>query len=177
MNANIRHLRSAALIAAALLASCSQQRPAPQPVARPSVAPRPVLTPAPRTINGWRDMPATPGTWTWASTNGRSVASFGVSGVASLLVLTCDRTALRMTLARPGMAPAAVPLTVATTESGRTLSAAPAAGMLVAALTPRDPLLDAMAFSRGRFAIETPGLAALYLPSSPEFSRVIEDCR
>ena len=33
------------------------------------------------------------------------------------------------------------------------------------------------AFSKGRFAIETPGLATLYVPSYPEITRVIEDCR
>jgi hypothetical protein len=34
-----------------------------------------------------------------------------------------------------------------------------------------------MAFSRGRFAIETAGLPTLYVPSWPEVSRVVEDCR
>jgi len=34
-----------------------------------------------------------------------------------------------------------------------------------------------MAFSRGRFALETAGQETLYLPSWPEISRVVEDCR
>ena len=38
-------------------------------------------------------------------------------------------------------------------------------------------LLDAMAFSSGRFAVDLPGRSVLYLPSWPEVSRVIEDCR
>jgi hypothetical protein len=50
-------------------------------------------------------------------------------------------------------------------------------GSLIAELPSRDPLLDAMAFSKGRFAIETPGLPTLYIPSWPEVTRVIEDCR
>ena len=41
----------------------------------------------------------------------------------------------------------------------------------------RDPLLDAMAFSKGRFALEVAGLPTLYVPSYPEVTRVIEDCR
>jgi hypothetical protein len=41
----------------------------------------------------------------------------------------------------------------------------------------RDALLDAMAFSKGRFAVEVAGLQALYVPSYPEVTRVIEDCR
>ena len=50
-------------------------------------------------------------------------------------------------------------------------------GMVTAELPARDPALDAIAFSRGRFALETAGLATLYLPSWPEISRVVEDCR
>ena len=46
-----------------------------------------------------------------------------------------------------------------------------------AGLPARDPLLDAMAFSKGRFAVEVAGLPTLYLPSWIEVSRVIEDCR
>ena len=40
-----------------------------------------------------------------------------------------------------------------------------------------DPLLDAMAFSRGRFVVEQPGQAPLVLPPYAEIGRVIEDCR
>ena len=46
----------------------------------------------------------------------------------------------------------------------------------LAYLPSNDPLLDAMAFSKGRFAIEL-DLMKLYLPSWPEVTRVIEDCR
>ena len=53
----------------------------------------------------------------------------------------------------------------------------PVAGALAVTLDARDPLLDAMAFSRGRFAIEVAGQPALYLPSWSEVGRVIEDCR
>jgi len=58
--------------------------------------------------------------------------------------------------------------------------ASPVAGppaALAVSLAARDPLLDAMAFSRGRFAVETAGLPTLYVPSWTEVSRVIEDCR
>ena len=40
-----------------------------------------------------------------------------------------------------------------------------------------DRLLDAMALSKGRFAVEVDGMTALYLPSWAEVTRVIEDCR
>jgi hypothetical protein len=34
-----------------------------------------------------------------------------------------------------------------------------------------------MAYSRGRFMVETAGLPALYLPSWPEVTRVVDDCQ
>jgi hypothetical protein len=40
-----------------------------------------------------------------------------------------------------------------------------------------DPLLDAMASSRGRIGISASGLAALVVPPWAEVGRVIEDCR
>ena len=98
-----------------------------------------------------------------------------------MLGLRCDRAAGRMNLARAGQATGPVPFTVTTTSLARTYSAAPvpdAAQPLVGVpLSPRDPLLDAMAFSRGRFMVEVPGLPTLYLPAWPEVARVIEDCR
>jgi hypothetical protein len=44
-------------------------------------------------------------------------------------------------------------------------------------LSPRDALLDAMAFSRGRFIVEQPGQPSLVVPAWAEFGRVVEDCR
>ena len=41
----------------------------------------------------------------------------------------------------------------------------------------RDTRLDKIAFSRGRFALETPAGGALTLPVQAEIGRVIEDCR
>ena len=51
------------------------------------------------------------------------------------------------------------------------------AAVIEARLAANDPLLDAMAISKGRFAIEVPGQAALFVPSWAEVTRVIEDCR
>ena len=68
-------------------------------------------------------------------------------------------------------------MTISTSTMTRPMVAEPGAASLVAALVARDSLLDAIAFSRGRFAIEAEGLDPLYVPSWPEMSRVIEDCR
>jgi hypothetical protein len=40
-----------------------------------------------------------------------------------------------------------------------------------------DSLLDAIAFSRGRFIVDGGGGLRLVLPASPEAARSIEDCR
>jgi hypothetical protein len=107
---------------------------------------------------------------------GQSVARFA----GGALVLRCDRRSGTVVLQRAGAVPGPEPMTISTTSTVRTLAATPQPGSapaLVATLTARDPLLDAMIFSRGRFAVEAPGLAPLYVPSWPEVARVTEDCR
>jgi hypothetical protein len=134
----------------------------------------------PRPPADWRDAPITPGTWNYRAEPGGSAARFGSGAGDALFALRCDSTSGQVMLARAGAAQGPVPLTVTTTSIARAFSAAPAAGtlpQLVVALPSRDPLLDAMAFSRGRFMIEAPGLATLYVPAWSEVSRVIEDCR
>lgn len=106
----------------------------------------------------------------------RSVARFGNDA----LILSCNREAAAVTLIRSGAGEGQVPMTIQTSTSSRTDSATTEPGpppMIALTLQARDSLLDAMAFSRGRFAVETAGLPTLYVPSWPEISRVIEDCR
>ncbi len=75
------------------------------------------------------------------------------------------------------------PITIRTETTDRTLAAqvgvGPDAGprFTIATLQARDPLLDAMALTRGRFAVETKEMPNLYLPAWAEVTRVIEDCR
>ncbi len=107
----------------------------------------------------------------------RSVASFGLAGQAPVVRLSCNRRAAQVVLARPSTSAEPLPLAVNTTGGDRSFMAVPLAGELVVALSVRDPLLDQIAFSRGRFALELTGAETLYLPSWPELSRVIEDCR
>ena len=169
------------LAAIAVLSACAAQRkplPAPPP---PAPAPAPVATavPAPSPAD-WRDAPVTPGTWRYEAAAGGSTASFGPVAATPLASLACDRANARMALRRAGAAPGPVPLSITTSTATRAFTATPEAGPmphLVLNLAVRDPVLDAMAFSRGRFAIEVAGLPALYLPAWPEVGRVIEDCR
>ena len=165
---------------AALTAACFPP-PRPVPVAVPVPVPMPPPRPAPPPPPAdWRDAPATPGDWRWSTASGTSQASYGAADAAPLVTLTCDRARGIVLLERAGEATGSVPITVRTTFSLRLLSSDAAvshSGWITMRLTPRDPLLDAIAFSRGRFTIEVAGMPALYLPSWPEISRVIEDCR
>ena len=176
-----RRLPLAALTA--MLASCVPPPPASQPSATPPpasqrAAPPPTAqAPAPPAAApraDWRDAPATPGDWQWRPTATGSVASFAGGQFA----MRCERAQGTVALFRaaPGAA-AAIALTISTTSGDRVLTARPVSGGVETAVPARDPLLDAMAFSRGRFAVTAAGLPALYVPSWPEVSRVIEDCR
>lgn len=83
-----------------------------------------------------------------------------------------------MVLSRSGASVA--PLLVRTTSLARTVTVRPLAAdapQATAALDPRDSLLDAIAFSRGRFLVEQAGAPTLVLPAWAEVGRVIEDCR
>ena len=160
-----------------LLASCAAPpppapAPAPPPVVRP--APAPVAPLAPNV--GWRDAPVTPGSWTWAMSGSQSVERFA----GGELSLVCDRAARAVTLLRRGEAQGSVPATILTTIRNADLTAVPLDRLpphVAITFAPNDPVLDAMAFSRGRFAVEVMGLPTVIAPSWPEVSRVIEDCR
>jgi hypothetical protein len=167
---------------AALTAACATS-PRPIPVAVPVAVPVHVPMPprpAPPPPADWRDAPQSSGDWTWSLAGGRSTAQFGAPGLDPLFALICDKPARRVLLERSGTAPSAVPITLRSTFSTRALMsdpAIPAPGMIAVALPVYDSALDGIAFSRGRFTVEVADMAALYLPSWPEVSRVIEDCR
>jgi hypothetical protein len=103
------------------------------------------------------------------------VASFA----GGRLVLRCDPAARTVLIERSETATPSgtTALTIRTQTQSRTLQATPRAGALQVSVPARDPLLDAMAFTRGRFAVEASGIPPLYVPSWTEVSRVIEDCR
>jgi hypothetical protein len=50
-------------------------------------------------------------------------------------------------------------------------------GTPAAEIAPTDPILDAMALSRGRIAIEADGTQPIAIPSWAEITRIVEDCR
>jgi hypothetical protein len=160
-----------------LAAGCVPRVAPPPPVAAPTPTPVPTPTPTPIAAD-WQDWPVTPGTWRYERDARGSRALFGSPGAAALAVLRCDLPARAVYLSRAGSTPGA--FTIRTSSTTRSVTAQPTGGTpayVAAVLTPRDPLLDAIAFSRGRFTVEQPGVAPLVLRPWAEVSRVIEDCR
>jgi hypothetical protein len=171
-----------ALALGAALAACvpagvpPASMPAPEPAPRPAPAPSPAV-PAPPAVANWADAPQTPGTWRYGTQSAYSEAAFIGTGNQPLARLRCmaDRRSVVLSLPESGTANPRV--TIRSHTATRTLEGQAAGRETLVMIAPRDPLLDAMAFARGRFAITADGLPPLYLPAWPEIARVIEDCR
>ena len=123
---------------------------------------------------------ATPvaGDWQYSSANGASEARFLGSQGQVQLTVRCTIAARRITISKP--APGAAPfLNIWTSAQTRALPASflPSTATLNADVGAYDPLLDAIIFSRGRFAVGIAGQPTLVLPAWAEAERVIEDCR
>ncbi|GAA0727200.1 hypothetical protein GCM10009106_02950 [Sphingomonas japonica] len=155
--------------------------PPPPPVETPAPAPAPTPppTPAPAAVN-WADLPPTPGDWVYRRDERGSIALFGRSGADADFTIRCDRAAGQLFLSRRGSATGPATMTIRTTSATRALTARPTGGTpayVAAAVTPRDSLLDAMGFSRGRVLVAVSAMPQLVLPSWAEILRVTEDCR
>ena len=92
--------------------------------------------------------------------------------------LHCTRAARRVTIAKAAAA-AAPQLNVWTSSMTKNLSGTynAATGRLSIDVAAWDPLLDALATSRGRLGLSAGTQPPLVLPPWPEVARVIEDCR
>ena len=118
------------------------------------------------------------GSWTHAATAGGVEATFRNSAGQPQLFLTCARAARQMLIARPATAAAPI-LQVWASNASRNLPAVfnPATRRISATLAAGDPLLDALALSRGRIAVGVAGQPAIVAPAWAEILRVVEECR
>ena len=108
------------------------------------------------------------------------MASFGQPQASPAFAIRCNRASRRISLSRAGDAGTAGRMKVRTSFGEAAWPIQTAAGATpyaTATLDAADPVLDRMAFSRGRFVVEVSGQPYLALPPWPEFIRVIEDCR
>jgi len=119
-----------------------------------------------------------PGSWSFAFATGGSEATFTDSSGNQQLWVHCTRTSRRLSIAKRGSA--ATPfLQVWTSSLTRSVPASynPATGRITIDLAAYDPLLDAIASSRGRIGFGVANQPALIVPPWAEAARVIEDCR
>lgn len=174
-----RFLVSAMLL---LMAGSCATPPRPAPVTPrpvPVAVPSPTATPAPL-ASDWRDWPVAPGDWVYRQDSRGSIAYYGVVGTDALLTLRCDKAAVQVYLSKRDTGGTGAAVTVRTTSAVRALTTQPTGNgqpYVAVALGARDGLLDAIAFSRGRFVVEQAGQAPLVVPAWAEIGRVIEDCR
>lgn len=171
----------AAATAAAVVACVP--RPEPAPPSPPPVRPAPAVVrptpPPPPAASDWRDLPLSAGSWLYREEEGASQALFGPLNGAASFSIRCDRATRQIALARGGVSGG----TMMTLRTSSTSSNLPASAQMqpfpqaVSTVPASDRLLDAIAFSRGRFTVEVPGAPMLVIPAWPEAARVVEDCR
>jgi hypothetical protein len=123
---------------------------------------------------------ATPiaGSWSYAPAQDGSEAVFANAGGSPQLWVHCSRATRRVTIAKADTAPAAT-MNVWTSSLSRSVASSfdPATGRLTIDLANYDPLLDAIASSRGRIGVSAASQPPLVVPTWAEVARVIEDCR
>ena len=165
------------------LAACVPSKPEPMLQPKPApVAPTPVVVEPPKPVRPageWIDWPIEAGTWVYRSDARGSLALFGPSGANALVTLRCDKTRGRifLSVAGAGHSGSFLIRTSSTMKAFEPMQASGEPPYVAADIDPRDPILDAIAFSRGRFAIEVGGLRPMAIPNWAEISRVVEDCR
>ena len=123
----------------------------------------PAAAQAPISFDAGKHLSIPPGQWAYAVTQTGSEARYG-----GHLLLRCERASRSVIITRPGAS--AGSLTIVTDLLTKAL---PPSGRVAAS----DPVLDAMAFSRGRFLVVGGLSPVLAVPSWPEPARAIEDCR
>lgn len=150
------------------VASCTAiptpEAPSPAPAPMPTPAPAPA--PAPATSGSWESRAVNNGAWRY-DTGSRTAAFVPTGSGSPLLTMVCNGGSIRLT---SGLAGDVSLRTSAGTDQIRFEGGS-------ASFSSRDPRLDRIAFSRGRFALEAPGGSGLTLPVQSEIGRVIEDCR
>ena len=132
-------------------------------------------TPATPDYSYW---PVSPGSWTYRAVPGGSEASFVDATGSARMIIACGKATRLVTISRTSAAPASN-VSIWTSSAIRNLPSRfdQASTRVIAQVGAADPLLDAMALSRGRIAVSMPGSPAFVLPVGTEIDHVVEDCR
>jgi hypothetical protein len=130
-----------------------------------------------RPTGDWTDWPLAAGDWVYRQDDRGSIALFGPPNTDALVTLRCDRARQRIYLARAGSGSGNIVIRSTSAMKQFTGAQTPGTPYIAAEIMPRDAILDAMIFSRGRIAIDVAGQMPLAIPSWAEIGRVVEDCR
>jgi hypothetical protein len=161
--------RIVAALALSATTSLQAQTTAPTaPVAAPAVTAPPIDLSTASPIDG---------TWVY-SVGSSSEATFVSASAQPQVTIHCSVAVRQVTISKP--AGAAAPfLNVWTSTQTRNLAATynAATARISGVVNAYDPLLDAIAFSRGRIAFSVSGQPPLVVPAWADIARVVEDCR
>ena len=123
---------------------------------------------------------ATPiaGSWSYTTTATGTEAIFSNPSAMPQMMVTCIRVTRHVLVAKTAKV-AAPFMAIWTSAMTRSIPSSfnPLTSRLSVDLATYDPLLDALAFSRGRIGVSVSGTPSLVVPAQPEVARVIEDCR
>ena len=148
--------------------------PLPAPVPQPRPVPLPPAPPLPAPpATDWETGPLSPGDWSYRPSSNTPLATFQSNAIG--FTIRCQQGRAVWLSVSGAQADA---LVIHTSFGIRRLPAERVhLNELLAQLQPTDPLLEQMAFSRGRFQVATENGPLLVVPAWPELARVIEDCR
>lgn len=153
-------------------------RSTPTPTPKPAPIPKPAAAPV---SADWTDWPLAQGNWVYRRDDRGSIALFGPPDMEATFIIRCDQRRNQLFLSREGVVPdTGGQMTLRASSGLQSYPARNSGGPLnyvASALQVTDYMMDRIAFSRGRFAVETTGLPSLAIPIWPEFIRVVEDCR
>jgi hypothetical protein len=185
MKATYLHAAAAIALTFGLAACVSAPEPAPAPAPPPVVRPAPTPTPAPPPMvqepryDNYLDAPQTLGDWAYSDESSERYAAFIAPPDAITFAMVCEggEIELMRAVSGEGLTMRAMSITTETVTRQLQATAKPGRSLVGTRLAANDPLLDAMALTKGRFAVEVEGERTLYLPAWAEVTRVIEDCR
>ena len=169
--------RFAAAIAVLSLAACSTV--VPPPTQQPS-KPQPQAPPPKPVAGDWTEWPIAPGGWVYRQDDRGSIALFGPPRADATLTVRCDKAQRKIYISRAGQIAAGGQMTLRASSGLQSYNAGNSGGSpsyAAIAMATNDFMLDRIASTRGRFAVETTGVASIAVPIWPEFTRVVEDCR
>ena len=116
--------------------------------------------------------------WTYRRDERGSIALYGAVGKDALVMLRCDKARGRIYMSRAANIGGS--MMVRTSSTSKAIPTGPSGTQpiyVASELAVNDALLDAMAFSRGRIALEPAGAQNIAIPVWSEIGRVVEDCR